>query len=670
MIYWLWRDNSALSSTIEPLVVREGTISNLWCEDSLKDVLMNCKNQTEVSFSICFFVDAFDEIESDAASRDGMIRFMKDLVSDSVQGHGRFKMCIASRPENEIAIHFRHFRGFCLQDWTADDIRKFVHARLDAHPNARATHRSSSYDETLQRICGDIIGAAQGVFLWVRVVVDHVLSSQTGGESLSEIRQRILDLRNENLSQYFVRILEKTPKETRELTNALFQMLLTSQEPPSILTIGVLLDIVKRRQEPQERHLITEERLLEISTASDISSRISNLTGGLVQVISNDSGHPEATRLPGSNGREVSSSHDRVRFLHASVKDFLRTPEAKSLLESNAFLSSTRKTGPMYNGNVLNLCVADAYLGLDPDHRRSSGWALDAMEITMHHAPAIEASFDDSSLELLLRIFRDLSRQHECTWDMGMPAWNTTFLAFAVAHRMHKFVRKCLNERGFKVRKEGRPLLHYAAWAPGCYPDVTMARILVNAGTSLNKRFKEPAHHGAKTALETLNFKEMEQDGQSHVDFIKFFIEEGAEVTRPIPCGDGPMLVGWFQRAPGIPRHIQRPPWSTVLHIIAEGPIRGAQKMEILKQIPHSRHNDKRADGFTVFGLVLKSGMSGPTSITIEEAGELISLGALITRRIVDMGPPTRELVEQHSRFRYGAWRRRKSLMKDGQLGE
>lgn len=636
---------------------------------------------------MCFFIDAIDEIESDAKSRDGMIQFMKDLVSDDVQGRGRFKLCLASRPENEIAIHFQDVRGLRVQDLTGNDISNFVHDRLDAHPSARATRRSDSYDETLQHICQEIIGAAQGVFLWVRVVVDHVLSSQTRGESLSEIRRTIHDLPNEDLSQYFIRILQKTPRETRKLTNALFQTLLASHEPLCILTVGVLLDIVSERQAPQKRHSFTEERLSELSSASlAIGRRLSDLTGGLIQVISDDrddrddrynaedTDDTDITRLPASRGREGSGSRNQVRFLHQSVQDFFQAPASDSTLERDDLLSADT-ADPMCDGHMLNLFIVDAYLGLTADERRSSGWVLNATKVTMQNSPATESSFADSSFEILSRISEDLSMHHDCTWGIDAPAWKPTFLAFAVSHKMHTFVQKCLEEGGLQEPKKGRPLLHYAAWAPGCYPDAAMAEILLKAGASLHQTFKESSHHRAKTALESLSFEEVEQDGQSHVDFIKFCMDRGAKVTRPIPCGDGPWLTSWMHNAPAMPRHIRRVlnplPWTTVLHAVAEGPLKGVRKMEILQNLPRSQLNHKRADGFTVFGLLLKSGTSESNCIKSKDAEKLIQRGALITRRVVDMGSPTSELVKRHSRYKYyrhGAWRRRKTLIKDGRL--
>jgi hypothetical protein len=120
-------------------------------------------------------------------------------------------ICISSRPELPIQLRLDKFSKILMQQWTSGDIEKFVLKELQtsfelAYPQATST----SYSVILTYLTDTLVQKAEGVFLWVKLVVKEL---KTGVESY---------VRDDDLKSR----LESLPKGIDDLYSAIFAKIL------------------------------------------------------------------------------------------------------------------------------------------------------------------------------------------------------------------------------------------------------------------------------------------------------------------------------------------------------------------------------------------------------------------------------------------------------------
>ncbi|KAF6826547.1 nb-arc and ankyrin domain protein, partial [Colletotrichum musicola] len=634
MIYWLWKSFPDLASFIEPSLLQRAPDDSSWTRQTLESILLACKRQDSVRFSICFFVDALDEMDTSKTSRRAMVEFMEALVADDVSDKGAIKICAASRPENDINIHFQHREGFRMQDWTRPDISAFVHDRLFSHPEA--LDPPTTYEQQLRRISTAVIDGAEGVFLWVRLVVYEVWDGQTSGETLTSILSRIQQLPKKDLPQFYLHILRKTPPESRRETQAVLELLLASKNSVSLLTVGVLFSIVSMRQNPAQKNVVSGEELLELSTSGPkIERRIRSRTGGLLQVVPISQLRTPKTESKKKKRSEIDSdqfdvlirsrsgpsgldnpSAWEVQFFHQTVKEFLSSEECA--VKIGEILTSWSQTlhGSVMNDRLLNLRLVEAFLGASTSTEAGDKWYLDVEDLMMDNAPHIDTDYPPG-IDLLTRLNRAVS---DTDFFWGMPRdWKTNFLA---------------------------PLLHYTLSQSSTVAEIVTwtkgAEILLDAGADIHETFYYDYGNfggGDLTVLEDMCRRRIRpwKYGYDVIvglwEFIELLVRRGAEVSRYLPTGQN-----------STPKNmIETGNWTTFLHEMVLMPIHESRKVEILTTASlESRLNQKGGDGRTIFELIMlptrdatQKGMRWP-ALKSDEIAELLDHGALITSRLVD----------------------------------
>ena len=161
----LRKDSNLLATLLDENQLREKTRANDW-ETTDLEVLLKYTIQSKASKTpICVFIDGLDEcIEDDFPKLMAMI---EDFMS-----HKNIKVCASGRPDRHHPI-LNSCPSLKLQDLTSDDIKLFVSMNL--------IHISESQDSTMENsletrrsIIAEIVDRAQGIFLWVYVVVNSI----------------------------------------------------------------------------------------------------------------------------------------------------------------------------------------------------------------------------------------------------------------------------------------------------------------------------------------------------------------------------------------------------------------------------------------------------------------------------------------------------------------
>jgi len=155
-----------------------------WSDAELERVLIQVISIS--TQSLCIFLDGLDEIDR----QEGPF-YLTELI-ERLQSKSTAKLCISSRPEIPLQEAFNKYPKLRLQDLTKADISSFVADSLqrdfhfwDESPDGR---------EDRGRILDQVVRSANGVFLWVHLVLKSLRRGSINIDSYDQILSRIREL--------------------------------------------------------------------------------------------------------------------------------------------------------------------------------------------------------------------------------------------------------------------------------------------------------------------------------------------------------------------------------------------------------------------------------------------------------------------------------------------
>jgi hypothetical protein len=264
------------------------------------------------NIKIFLFVDGVDEFEGDHTY---IATLFRNLAATS-----SFKILLSSRTTPACVEAFTDLPGLCLQDLTHKDIEAYVYATVMKHE--RMDFLLSQNKEEAAALTSIIISKADGVFLWVRLVVRSLLDGFRNYDRISDLKERV----------------NESPAELGDLYMHMFQSMESRYQAHG----AQLLRIVVRSIEMQEDHPLTVQKLFfaDENTLQEALSAPINIL---------DEKEQDA-RCEAMTGRirsrccgliEVRNS--QVNVIHKSVLDFLAEEKVWSLVLSmtHGFVQTT-----------------------------------------------------------------------------------------------------------------------------------------------------------------------------------------------------------------------------------------------------------------------------------------------------------------------------------------
>lgn len=112
-------------------------------------------------------IDGLDEYEGD---KDELVDLLRNVTS-SLGPDSRLRLCLSSRPWNIFQDAFGNGLNFRLQDLTYRDISLYVSGSLNSRARVRELERINQ--NSTSELFDEIVQKADGVFLWVKLVVNH-----------------------------------------------------------------------------------------------------------------------------------------------------------------------------------------------------------------------------------------------------------------------------------------------------------------------------------------------------------------------------------------------------------------------------------------------------------------------------------------------------------------
>lgn len=406
--------------------------------------IFNNLSSCDLPVTFCFFVDGLDEYDG---HDEELIELLQSLLKIP-----DLKICLSSRPFPHFGDAFGRDSSATLrlQDLTRNDIHTYVTSKFSKNERfQRIAHKDARYPE----LFNSVVDHADGVFLWVRLVVRSLLDGVGKGDHLPDLQRR-LEALPKTLEKFFQHMIDGIEELYKKRAVETFLVALTCPEPSLLSTYSVLDHI--RESENQSSgstsKTMTPQELADM--AEDTERRLYAWCQGLLHV------------SKGPDTREISFGRDRVDFLHRSVRDFLSTKDMQKMLRAhldNSFNANLELCRAMIG--TIQILSTEQSVWSDHPTLADTDWAdveliqplfFFARQIELHHQPGTEVLAESHGL---LRQAEAALRTTEWKWRYKQ----LTFTGHAVEHHLTKYVKFRLNANPeMALMQKERPLLDYA----------------------------------------------------------------------------------------------------------------------------------------------------------------------------------------------------------------
>ena len=252
-----------------------------WSADDLQEALTAITGQDKSPLNVLFFIDALDEHEG---NHGDLIRVIRNSFIPKGASVVNVKFCLASRPDPAFTNAFETCPGLLVHEYTRDDVQWYARQQIASSILLRDIDPDMS---ELHKLTGEITQRANGVFIWVRIVIKELIDRFIDGSTISQLRD-ILSAVPEELKDLYQRSLSRVKPEYALESYVMTQIVLCAANPQTLKSLLVATDIaLQRKVEPMSRD--TMER------------RMRSRCGGLL---------------------EETSTSNEIQFLHQTVKTF------------------------------------------------------------------------------------------------------------------------------------------------------------------------------------------------------------------------------------------------------------------------------------------------------------------------------------------------------------
>ncbi|OQU94965.1 NACHT domain-containing protein [Cladophialophora immunda] len=271
-----------------------------WSEQELTASIARLFSLASDSFRFVILVDGLDEYEGTEAQRQNLVNFFVRIASE----HDNVKICVSSRPWPVFQEGLKKFSSLSLEDLTRRDVATYVrdHFEEDVHFRELRAIKPTQCDN----LQSQIVDKAQGVFLWVILVVRDLLQRLQNGATITNLFKR-LDMLPAELDDFFMQIIESIDASERADAGKIFQIV--TALPKTHRTV-LTLSFTEEEHIDFALHLEAED-LTEQAIHQLISSakrRLNSRCKGLLEM--------------GAEIKRAGWVDWQVEFLHRTVYDF------------------------------------------------------------------------------------------------------------------------------------------------------------------------------------------------------------------------------------------------------------------------------------------------------------------------------------------------------------
>jgi len=490
-----------------------------WSKAEMVSILTSITAEQEQQARFCLFIDGLDECEGEHYE---LVQLLAELGrSTSV------KMCVSSRPWNVFRKAFDHSpdRRLVLQDLTERDMDCYITDKLEANAQFLALTQT---DPSAYLFPQEIRERAQGVFLWVFLVVRSLLRGLTEDDDMVMLRERFRDI-PDDLEACFKRMLNAVDKVyLRYMGQSL--LLACTAETPLPLSSYAYVDTdhrdpgfaTKAAHQPYTPESFSLMR-------QNVENRISKWCRDLLEI------HEHSAKHKPSDSVVDPLFQYQVDFLHRTVRDFLVTGPMQTYLKncagsqfkpeatlSRMFLLHAKKIPSFFRDTDHFQYAAGCMMYYVQQHERRYGQTLSNLIYELDRVgnafcpPSYNTTWAGQRVGVRSdRGMRPSTRTWSPIWDEGQQATPQSLvssrlhrkrdlIAYAVEFDLRLFVEEVLKQSRQKcVGGSGTPLLYHALSAvlpselglPSSSDPHAMVALLFDAHADINVSI--PAWSGA-----------------------------------------------------------------------------------------------------------------------------------------------------------------------------
>ena len=251
---------------------------------------------------LCFFIDGLDEYEGDSLDHWELANSLQNWASST-----DIKICVSSRPHTEFMHTFSDSPKFRLRlhELTRNDISLFASAMFEKDTNF------DRVKDVYMNLVRDIVGTANGVFLWARLVVRSLLEGVGHHDSQSALQEKLNSI-PKDLDELFAKLLGSINPNARKRSD---QMLFIAARDQSILPMNALayswLEDLNDPKFPFSSPVqgYSDEEIRK--RHHDLRRQFDSLSKGLLEMVPN----------PRASG-DIFFGYT-VQFFHRTVRDYL-----------------------------------------------------------------------------------------------------------------------------------------------------------------------------------------------------------------------------------------------------------------------------------------------------------------------------------------------------------
>ncbi|KIW85631.1 hypothetical protein Z517_01023 [Fonsecaea pedrosoi CBS 271.37] len=271
-----------------------------WSEQELTASIARLFSLASGSFRFVILVDGLDEYEGTESQRQNLVKMFARIASE----HDNVKICVSSRPWPVFREGLKRFSSLNLEDLTRKDVATYVrdHFEEDVHFRELRAIKPTQCDDFQSQI----VDKAQGVFLWVILVVRDMLQRLQNGATITNLFRR-LDMLPAELDDFFMQIVESIDAAERADAGKIFQIV--TALPKAHRTV-LALSFTEEEHVDFALHL-EDDDLTEQAIHQHISStkrRLNSRCKGLLEM--------------GAEIKRARWVDWQVEFLHRTVYDF------------------------------------------------------------------------------------------------------------------------------------------------------------------------------------------------------------------------------------------------------------------------------------------------------------------------------------------------------------
>ncbi|KAK9850725.1 hypothetical protein MYU51_011815 [Penicillium brevicompactum] len=461
-----------------------------WTNSELLASLQMCiLTLQKLSMKILFFVDGLDEFECTDRMRQELIDILTRMAHSA-----NVKMFLSARPWNIFQDGFRDNPRLRLEDLTRGDITLYVERKFLNSP--RFLDLLCYDQEKAEELISRITERAQGVFLWVRLVVYDLLQGIRDGDGIQCLHQKLEGIPTD-LDEYLERLFSSISPQHKREASIILQVALHEERSFETLHPLRLLDLSFIDEPSPDFALVDTSSYLKLPMRDPERLRL-RLDATLRRINSRCMGLLECTYNPddffglfGEQSTEESRdiiSHCQdlklepsvypstfhglntlqyfmltVDFLHRCCRDFLISSNTRELLH--------QYSGGQYDARmfIVNARISQ-FLALQKiESGRGISLGLASYLISALSVPEWrETAASIRAAQILQPIIEDFPCSGETYlrgWYIGpsLTSWyeeESNFLTLAIDFNMRGYYMAHLTEKVINS-KTGRPILDY-----------------------------------------------------------------------------------------------------------------------------------------------------------------------------------------------------------------